>query len=78
MTSACYAVASIGMIVWAGVVDRGASKVVNLALACAVARLGSWAIVFREQFWTSVMWMAVAVTGINGARAISGRFRRDS
>ena len=79
VTSACYAVASIGMIVWAGVVDRGASKVVNLALACAVAAAGFMgAIVFREQFWTSVMWMAVAVTGINGRAPFSGRFRRDS
>jgi MFS transporter, ACS family, tartrate transporter len=71
VTSACYAVASVGMIVWATVVDRGASKVVNLALACAVAAAGFMgAIVFRDQFWTSVVGMAVAVTGINGARAI--------
>jgi nitrate/nitrite transporter NarK len=28
------------------------------------------AILFRDQFWVSVGWMAVAVTGINGARAI--------
>jgi ACS family tartrate transporter-like MFS transporter len=71
VTSACYAVASIGMIVWAGVVDRGASKVLHLALACAVAAAGFMgAIVFRGEFWISVVWMAVAVTGINGARAI--------
>jgi MFS family permease len=71
VTSACYAVASVGMIVWAGFVDRGASKVVNLSLACAVAAAGFMgAIVFRDQFWISVLWMAVAVTGINGARAI--------
>jgi sugar phosphate permease len=71
VTSACYAVASVGMIVWAGFVDRGASKVVNLSLACAVSACGFLgAIVFRDQFWVSVFWMAVAVTGINGARAI--------
>jgi MFS transporter, ACS family, tartrate transporter len=71
VTSACYAVASIGMIVWAGFVDRGASKVVNLALACALSACGFLgAILFRDQFWVSVFWMAVAVTGINGARAI--------
>ena len=40
VTSACYAVASIGMIIWAGVVDRGASKVVNLALACVLSACG--------------------------------------
>ena len=71
VTSACYAVASVGMIVWAGFVDRGASKVVNLALACVLSACGFLgAIVFRDQFWVSVFWMAVAVTGINGARAI--------
>lgn len=71
VTSACYAVASVGMIVWAGFVDRGASKVVNLALACLLSACGFLgAIVFRDQFWVSVFWMAVAVTGINGARAI--------
>src|SRR5688572_25359765 len=59
------------MILWAGIVDRGASKVLNLALACAVAAAGFMgAIVFRGEFWISVVWMAVAVTGINGARAI--------
>jgi sugar phosphate permease len=71
VTSACYAVASIGMIIWAGVVDRGASKVVNLALACALSACGFLgAMLFRDQFWISVVWMAIAVTGINGARAI--------
>jgi MFS family permease len=71
VTSACYAVASVGMIVWAGFVDRGASKVVNLALACALSACGFLgAILFRDQFWVSVFWMAIAVTGINGARAI--------
>src|SRR5689334_23714778 len=28
------------------------------------------AILFRNNFWFSVLWMAVAVTGVNGARAI--------
>jgi sugar phosphate permease len=71
VTSACYAVASIGMILWAGYVDRGASKVVNLALACGLSACGFLgAIAFAGSFWVSVAWMAVAVTGINGARAI--------
>jgi MFS family permease len=71
VTSGCYLVASIGMILWAGHVDRGHSKVVNLALACAVAAAGFLgAIVFADNLWLSVPWMAVAVTGVNGARAI--------
>src|SRR5499426_632313 len=71
VSSACYLAAVIGMILWAGHVDRGASKVVNLALSCAVSACGFLgAILFRNNFWLSVVWMAVAVTGVNGARAI--------
>jgi ACS family tartrate transporter-like MFS transporter len=71
VTSGCYLVASIGMILWAGYVDRGHSKIVNLALACGLAAIGFLgAIVFADNLWLSVPWMAVAVTGVNGARAI--------
>jgi MFS transporter, ACS family, tartrate transporter len=71
VSSACYLAAVIGMILWAGHVDRGASKVVNLALACVLSACGFLgAILFRDNFWVSVIWMAVAVTGVNGARAI--------
>jgi MFS transporter, ACS family, tartrate transporter len=71
VSSGCYLVAVIGMILWAERVDRGSSKVVNLAAACAVAACGFLgAILFEKNFWVSVMWMAVALTGVNGARAI--------
>jgi nitrate/nitrite transporter NarK len=52
-------------------VDRGHSKVVNLSAACAVSGVGFLgAIVFADNLWLSVPWMAVAATGVNGARAI--------
>ncbi|HLG59068.1 MAG TPA: MFS transporter [Vicinamibacterales bacterium] len=71
VSSACYLVAVVGMILWAGHVDRGGSKVVNLSLACLVSACGFLgAILFSGTFWVSVLWMAVAVTGVNGARAI--------
>ncbi|HEY7187162.1 MAG TPA: hypothetical protein VH436_11480, partial [Vicinamibacterales bacterium] len=71
VSSACYLAAVIGMILWAGHVDRGASKVVNLSLSCALSACGFLgAILFRNNFWLSVVWLAVAVTGVNGARAI--------
>jgi MFS family permease len=71
VSSGCYLVAVIGMILWAAHVDRGASKVVNLAVACLVAACGFLgAILFEKNFVVSVMWMAVALTGVNGARAI--------
>ena len=71
VSSGCYLVAVIGMIMWAEHVDRGSSKVINLAVACAVAACGFLgAILFEKNFWVSVMWMAVALTGVNGARAI--------
>src|SRR5690349_1016698 len=40
VTSLCYAVASVTMILWAGRVDRKGNKVGNLALACALAAVG--------------------------------------
>jgi D-galactonate transporter len=71
VTSGCFLVASIGMILWAGYVDRGHSRVANLAVACALAGVGFLGTVaFADNLWISVVWMAVAVTGINGARAI--------
>jgi ACS family tartrate transporter-like MFS transporter len=71
VSSGCYVVAVIGMILWAGHVDRGASKVVNLSLACALSACGFLgAILFAGNFWAQVAAITVAVTGVNGARAI--------
>ena len=71
VSSGCYVVAVIGMILWARHVDRGASKVVNLALSCVLSACGFLgAILFSGNFWVSVAMMALAITGINGARAI--------
>jgi MFS family permease len=71
VSSTCYLAAVIGMVLWATHVDRGASKVLNLSLSCVLSACGFLgAILFRGNFWASVVWMAVAVTGVNGARAI--------
>jgi MFS family permease len=71
VSSGCYIVAVIGMIVWAGHVDRGGSKVLNLSASCALAACGFLgAILFAGNFWASVAAITVAVTGVNGARAI--------
>jgi sugar phosphate permease len=71
VTSGCFLVASVGMILWAGYVDRGHSRVTNLVVACAVSGVGFLGtVVFASNLWVSVLWMAVAVTGINGARFI--------
>jgi hypothetical protein len=52
VSSGCYLVAVIGMILWAAYVDRGASKVVNLAVACLVAACGFLgAICSRRTSW---------------------------
>jgi MFS family permease len=71
VSSGCYVVAVIGMILWARHVGRGGSKVNNLAASCAVSACGFLgAILFSGNFWVSVAMMALAITGINGARAI--------
>lgn len=71
VSSACYLAAVIAMILWAGHVDRGASKVLNLSLACALSACGFLgAILFRDNFAASVVAIGLALTGVNGARAI--------
>ena len=71
VSSGCYLVAVVGMIAWARYVERGSSKVINLGAACVLSACGFLgAIVFEANFWVSVLWMAVALTGVNGARAI--------
>ena len=71
VTSACYAVASVTMIVWAGRVDRRGNKVGNLSAACAVAAVGFvGSIAFSDNFWISIFWIMVAVSGVNAARAL--------
>jgi MFS transporter, ACS family, tartrate transporter len=71
VTSGCYAVASVTMIVWAGHVDRTGNKVGNLSMACLVSAVGFAAsIVFSQNLWLSVVAFAVAVSGVNAARAI--------
>jgi MFS family permease len=71
VTSACYACATVAMIVWAHHVERRGGKVLNLGAACAVSAAGFLGSMLTQgQFWTSVLWMTVAVAGVNGARAI--------
>jgi MFS transporter, ACS family, tartrate transporter len=71
VTSACYAVASITMVVWAGYVDRHENRVGNLSLACLVAAVGfAGSIVFRNNLFLSIVALTVAVSGVNAARAL--------
>jgi ACS family tartrate transporter-like MFS transporter len=70
LSSASYVFASIGMIVWAGHVDRGGNKVTNLALACLVGAIGLVCAVISTNFWVSFGWLTVSLVGINAARGI--------
>jgi MFS family permease len=71
VTSACYAVASVTMIVWAGYVDRHGNKVGNLAVACLVAAIGfALSLLFASNLWMSVVAITIAVSGVNAARAL--------
>jgi ACS family tartrate transporter-like MFS transporter len=71
VTSACYAVASVTMIIWAGRVDRRGNKVGNLALACVVSAVGfAVAIGTSGSLWTAVIGVTIAVSGVNAARAL--------
>ena len=71
LTSGCYAVATVVMILWARHVDRGARKITHLALACTLSAAGFLAaVLFRDHFWAAFAGITVAVAGVNGARAI--------
>jgi ACS family tartrate transporter-like MFS transporter len=70
LSSLSYVFASIGMITWAGHVDRGGNKVTNLALACVVGAIGLVCAVFSTNFWVSFVWLTVSLVGINAARGI--------
>jgi ACS family tartrate transporter-like MFS transporter len=65
-----YVVASIAMLVWAGVVDRSGKRVGNLILTCGLATLGLLLSVMFDAFWLSFFWLTVALVGITTARAI--------
>jgi MFS transporter, ACS family, tartrate transporter len=71
VTSACYACAVAGMILWARHVDHGGSKILNLSMACGLSAVGFLgAVLFASSFWASIVFITIAVVGVNGARAI--------
>lgn len=70
VTSGCFAVASVSMIVWAGYVDRHGGKIGNLAIACLVSALGLAGSIATKNFWISLAGITVSLSGINAARGI--------
>jgi ACS family tartrate transporter-like MFS transporter len=70
LSSGSYVLASIGMITWAGHVDRGGNKVTNLTLACLLSAIGLVGAVFATNFWVSFGWLTLSLVGINAARGI--------
>jgi MFS family permease len=65
-----YLVATVVMVVWAGQVDRLGGKVLNLTLACLVSAVGFLGAIVSSNFWVSLAFITVALTGINAARGI--------
>ena len=70
LTGACYVVASAAMIAWAAWVDRSGRKIKNLTLACLIAAAGLGLAIVTANFWLSLFWITVALSGITSARAI--------
>jgi ACS family tartrate transporter-like MFS transporter len=70
VSSACYVVASVGMIAWATHVERHGGRVGNLTLTCLVAAIGFLGAIYSSRFWVSIVWLTVALTGINAARGL--------
>ena len=65
-----YVVASIAMLLWAGVVDRSGKRIGNLVLTCGLATVGLLLSVVFDAFWVSFFWLSVALVGITTARAV--------
>jgi MFS family permease len=65
-----YIIASVAMLVWAGVVDRSGKRVGNLVLTCGLATVGLLLSVAFGAFWLSFFWLTVALVGITAARAV--------
>ena len=70
LTGGCYIAASVAMLVWAAWVDRSGRKIKNLTLACLVASAGLILAIATANFWLSLIWITVALSGITSARAI--------
>jgi MFS transporter, ACS family, tartrate transporter len=70
VSSACYVVASVAMIGWATHVDRHGGRVVNLTISCFLAAVGFLGAILSSGFWMSIVWLTVALSGINAARGL--------
>jgi ACS family tartrate transporter-like MFS transporter len=70
VTSGVYALASLSMILWANHVDRGGNKVTNLALSCALGGVGLVGAILTGNFWLSLAFLTLSLSGINAARGI--------
>jgi ACS family tartrate transporter-like MFS transporter len=65
-----YVIASIAMLLWAGVVDRSGKRVGNLIVTCGLATLGLLLSMAFDAFWVSFFWLTLALVGITAARAV--------
>ena len=70
VSSGVYALASLTMILWANHVDRGGNKVTNLALSCVLGGVGLIGAVMTSNFWLSLAFLTLSLSGINAARGI--------
>ncbi|GEN61576.1 MFS transporter [Acetobacter nitrogenifigens] len=65
-----YAVASIGMMVWAQYADHSGRKILNLTLCCTLAAAGFVIAVFFGHPLIALLGLTAALVGVNSARAI--------
>lgn len=71
VTSGCYILATVAMILWGVHVDRHGHKIANLAIACLLSAVGfALAVAFASRFWVATACLAVAIVGINAARGL--------
>jgi ACS family tartrate transporter-like MFS transporter len=70
VTSLCYIVACVGMMIWAAQVAKSGKKIKSVALGCLLSAAGLLLAIWFRDFWVSMTWITVALVGLNASRAI--------
>ena len=70
ITGVCYAVACVGMMIWAEHAGRTGKKIKNLTIGCFLSAGGLVFAMLAQNFWISITWITVSLVCLNAARGI--------
>jgi len=70
ITGVVYAIACVGMMIWAEHAGKTGKKIKNLVIGCLLSAAGLVLAMLFKNFWISITWMTVAMICLNAARGI--------